>query len=165
MSEASRLIKKYPNRRLYDTKLSAYISTQDVKELVLAGDDFTVVDAKSGEDLTRSVLLQIITEQENKTDGNPLFSIKVLSEMIKTHGESTQNMLGTYLESNIEAFVEMQKKFNEQAKTALGVAGSFPSDLFARLISLQAPFMQQMVASYIENTKKMTGIHSQKKKP
>ena len=90
MSNSVRLIKKYPNRRLYDTKTSSYITLVDVKELVLQHEDFQVVDAKTGEDLTRSILLQIILEEE--AGGAPMFSSEMLSQMIRFYGsEGTGN--------------------------------------------------------------------------
>src|SRR6185369_4218932 len=102
MSEPSRLIKKYPNRRLYDTKTSAYITLSDVRDLVLGSESFKVLDAKTGEDLTRSILLQIILEEESA--GVPLFTTDLLSQMIRFYGHAMQGMLGKYLETNIKAF-------------------------------------------------------------
>jgi polyhydroxyalkanoate synthesis repressor PhaR len=100
MSEQSRLIKKYPNRRLYDTKTSAYITLSDVKDLVLAFENFKVVDAKSGEDLSRSILLQIILEEES--GGMPLFTTELLAQVIRFYGHAMQGMLGKYLETNMQ---------------------------------------------------------------
>ncbi len=104
MSEQARLIKKYPNRRLYDTKTSAYITLSDVKDLVLAFENFKVVDAKTGEDLSRSILLQIILEEE--TGGVPLFTTELLAQVIRFYGHAMQGMLGKYLENNIKAFTD-----------------------------------------------------------
>lgn len=83
-----RIIKKYPNRRLYDTEISSYITVEDVRQLILDGDEFEVRDAKSGEDLTRQVLLQIIAEQEQ--GGEPVLSTQVLSQIIRFYGDSMQ---------------------------------------------------------------------------
>ena len=91
-----RLIKKYPNRRLYDTRTSAYITLADVKQLVLENEEFKVVDAKSQEDLTRSILLQIILEEE--AGGAPLFSSQMLAQIIRFYGHAMQGMMGVYLE-------------------------------------------------------------------
>ena len=122
MSESLRLIKKYPNRRLYDTKTSAYITLIDVKNLVLAFESFKVIDAKTGDDLTRSILLQIIVDEE--AEGVPLFSTELLSQMLRTYGHATQGMLGQYLETNIKLFsgfprrglsTEQTKKHNSNA--------------------------------------------------
>ena len=107
MSE-TRIIKKYPNRRLYDTRTSSYITLGDVKQLVLGCDAFQVIDAKTGEDLTRSILLQIILEEES--GGVPMFSSNLLAQMIRFYGNAMQGAMGTYLENNIAAFTEMQAK-------------------------------------------------------
>ena len=93
MENQLRLIKKYPNRRLYDTKTSSYITLADVKQMVLKQEDFQVVDAKSGEDLTRQILLQIILEEES--GGVPMFSSDLLSQMIRFYGNAMQGMMGT----------------------------------------------------------------------
>ena len=100
MSVEPRLIKKYPNRRLYDTQTSAYITLSDVKSLVIEHVHFKVADAKTGEDLTRSILLQIILEEE--AGGAPMFSSEVLSQIIRFYGNATQGVMGKYLESNIK---------------------------------------------------------------
>src|SRR5712664_2324246 len=114
MSEPARLIKKYPNRRLYDTKTSVYITLADVKKLVVGGEEFQVVDAKSGEDLTRSILLQIILEEESH--GAPMFSSAALSQIIRYYGHAMQGMMGSYLEKNIQAFIDIQNKLSENSK-------------------------------------------------
>ena len=106
MAEQPRLIKKYPNRRLYDTRTSSYITLADVKELVLNHESFQVVDAKTGEDLTRSILLQIILDEE--TGGVPMFTSDLLAHMIRFYGNAMQGMMVKYLENNIKAFTEMQ---------------------------------------------------------
>jgi polyhydroxyalkanoate synthesis repressor PhaR len=106
MSESLRLIKKYPNRRLYDTKTSAYITLSDVKGLVLSQERFMVVDAKTGEDLTRGILLQIIFEEE--TVGVPLFTAEFLVQLIRFYGHAMQGMVGPYLETNIKSFSGFQ---------------------------------------------------------
>ena len=108
MAEKLRLIKKYPNRRLYDTKTSTYITLVDVKGLVLEHEEFQVVDAKTGEDLTRSILMQIILEEE--AGGSPMFTSDLLSQMIRFYGNAMQGMMGKYLEGNIKAFSGMQAK-------------------------------------------------------
>jgi polyhydroxyalkanoate synthesis repressor PhaR len=112
MPESMRLIKKYPNRRLYDTRTSAHITLSDVKELVLSRVSFKAVDAKTGEDLTRSTLLQIIAEEE--MSGVPLFSTELLSQMIRSYGHPMQAMLGKYLETSVQSFSEFEKVLQEQ---------------------------------------------------
>ena len=114
MSEPVRLIKKYPNRRLYDTKTSAYITLGDVKDLVIKFEPFKVADAKTGEDLTRSILLQIILEEES--GGVPLFTSELLSGFIRFYGSAMQGMLGKYLENNMRTFVDFQQKLQEQSR-------------------------------------------------
>ncbi len=111
----SRVIKKYPNRRLYDTQTSSYITLQEVKEMVLRGLDFQVQDAKTGEEITRSILLQIILEEE--TDGAPMFSTAMLANIIRFYGHAMQGMMGHYLEQNLQAFADMQRQWSEQSKT------------------------------------------------
>jgi polyhydroxyalkanoate synthesis repressor PhaR len=157
MSESVRLIKKYPNRRLYDTKTSAYITLSDVKDLVLSLVEFKVVDAKSGEDLTRSILLQIIIEEES--GGVPLFSTDLLSQMIRFYGHAMQGMLGKYLESNIRSFSAFQKKIQDQSVSTSSLYGdSSPqvqSDMWAQFLRFQEPAMQTMMATYMDQSKKM----------
>ena len=118
MSEAPRIIKKYPNRRLYDTTTSTYITLNDVKGLVLKHVEFRVVDAKTNEDLTRSILLQIILEEENA--GVPMFSSDMLSQIIRFYGHAMQGMMGSYLEKNIQTFIEMQHRLQEQSRSMYG---------------------------------------------
>ena len=154
MSEPSRLIKKYPNRRLYDTKTSAYITLSDVKDLVLTTESFKVLDAKSGEDLTRSILLQIILEEE--TAGVPLFTTDLLSQMIRFYGHAMQGMLGKYLETNIKSFTDFQKKLQEQSTSLYGDNSSqMQSDMWSQFMNFQGPAMQTMMSTYMDQSKKM----------
>ncbi len=113
-----RIIKKYPNRRLYDTEISSYITLEEVRQLVLEGEKFEIHDAKSGEDLTRSVLLQIISE--NESGGQPMLSVPLLTQIIRFYGDSLQGMMGPYLERSIEAFLEQQQQFRQQLSSVLG---------------------------------------------
>ena len=110
---SERLIKKYPNRRLYDTQTSSYITLTDVKQLVLDSEEFTVVDAKTSEDLTRSILLQIILEEEN--GGMPMFSYEVLTQFIRFYGQAMQGVMGPFLEKNLQLFAQMQQKLQESS--------------------------------------------------
>lgn len=154
MSETVRLIKKYPNRRLYDTKTSAYITLSDVKDLVLKFEVFQVLDAKSGEDLTRSILLQIILEEE--TGGVPLFSCDLLSGFIRFYGSTTQGMLGKYLENNMKTFVDFQGKLQEQSRTMYGGDNaSVQADFWNQFLNFQQPAMQSMMSAYMDQSKKM----------
>lgn len=146
-----RLIKKYPNRRLYDTQTSIYITLSDVKQLVLDNEEFQVVDAKSGDDLTRSILLQIILEEE--TGSLPMFTPAVLSQIIRFYGSSMQGMMGSYLEKNIQALIEVQSRIAEQSK---GLYGSkFAPEAWAQFMTVQTPMLQNMMNSYIEQSKNM----------
>ncbi len=97
-----RVIKKYPNRRLYDTDTSAYITLAEVKELVMDNERFVVRDAKTNEDLTRSILLQIILEEE--AGGAPMFTEAVLANIIRFYGHAMQGFMGAYLEKNVQIF-------------------------------------------------------------
>ena len=147
-----RLIKKYPNRRLYDTETSTYITLADVKQLVLAGEPFTVVDAKTSDDLTRSILLQIILDEESS--GAPMFSADMLSQVIRTYGNAMQGMMGQYLEKNIKAFTEIQQQFQEQSRKMVEGKGAFPApDAWAQFMQGQAPMMQNLMSSYVEQSK------------
>jgi polyhydroxyalkanoate synthesis repressor PhaR len=115
---AMRIIKKYPNRRLYDTEISSYITIEDVRQLIVDGEDFEVRDAKTGDDLTRTVLLQIITEQEQ--DGEPILSTQLLSHIIRFYGDSMQGFMGNYLDRSITLFMEQQQQFRQQMGGMLG---------------------------------------------
>ena len=153
MPEQQRLIKKYPNRRLYDTRTSSYITLADVKELVLNNELFQVVDAKTSEDLTRSILLQIILEEE--AGGAPMFTSDLLSHMIRFYGNAMQGMMGKYLESNIKAFTEMQAKLQDQARSIYGENSPVGQDLWAQFLSFQGPALQSMMGAYVDQSKKM----------
>jgi polyhydroxyalkanoate synthesis repressor PhaR len=150
-----RLIKKYPNRRLYDTKTSSYITLADVKQMVLKQEEFQVVDAKSGEDLTRAILLQIILEEES-TGGLPMFSSDLLSQLIRFYGNAMQGMMGTYLEKNIRAFHDIQKTMQEQsARLYGGDTTRGTQDMWAQFMNLQGPAMQSLMQAYMEQSQKM----------
>ncbi|GAB1459828.1 polyhydroxyalkanoate synthesis repressor PhaR [Thauera sp.] len=153
MPEQQRLIKKYPNRRLYDTRTSSYITLADVKDLVLNHEHFQVVDAKSGEDLTRSILLQIILEEE--AGGAPMFTSDLLAHMIRFYGNAMQGMMGKYLESNIKAFTEMQVKLQDQARAIYGENSPVGQDLWAQFLNFQGPALQSMMGAYVDQSKKM----------
>ena len=153
MADPIRLIKKYPNRRLYDTQTSSYITLADVKELVLEHGSFQVVDAKSGEDLTRNILLQIILEEE--AGGAPMFTSDLLSQMIRFYGNAMQGMMGKYLENNIKAFTDMQAKLQDQVRSVYGENATVSQDLWAQFLNFQGPAMQSMMGAYMEQSKKM----------
>jgi len=150
MAEKSRLIKKYPNRRLYDTKTSTYITLVDVKALVLQHEEFQVIDAKTGEDLTRSILMQIILEEE--AGGSPMFTSDLLSQMIRFYGNAMQGMMGKYLEGNIKAFNDMASKLKDPARSANGENATSSNDLWAQFLGFQGPAMQSMMTAYMEQS-------------
>src|SRR3982751_6852459 len=150
MENPLRLIKKYPNRRLYDTKTSSYITLADVKQMVLKQEEFQVVDAKSGDDLTRQILLQIILDEES--GGMPLFSSDLLSQLIRSYGNAMQGMMGTYLERNIRAFQDLQKTLQEQSQKMYGGVGQ---ELWSQFMNLQGPAMQSLMQSYMEQSQKV----------
>lgn len=149
---AERLIKKYPNRRLYDTQTSSYITLADVKQLVLDSEQFSVVDAKTDEDLTRSILLQIILEEE--ANGSPMFSSAALSQIIRYYGHAMQGMMGSYLEKNIQAFIDIQNKLTENSK-GLYEGKPFSPEMWTQFMNVQGPMMQGMMSNYIEQSKSL----------
>jgi len=114
-------IKKYANRRLYDTGTSTYVTLEDLASMVKRGEDFVVSDAKSGEDITRPVLTQIIFEQEGK-DGQALLPISFLRQLIRFYGDSMQMLVPSYLEFSIDKLTRDQQKFRDQFNMALGAA-------------------------------------------
>ena len=150
----TRLIKKYPNRRLYDTKTSSYITLVDVKQMVHRQEDFQVIDAKSGEDLTRAILLQIILEEES-TGGLPMFSSDLLSQLIRFYGNAMQGVMGSYLERNIRAFQDMQKTMQEQSQRLYGDSSRGAQDMWTQFMNLQGPAMQSLMQAYMEQSQKM----------
>jgi polyhydroxyalkanoate synthesis repressor PhaR len=148
----SRVLKKYPNRRLYDTQLSTYITLTDVKAMVLTGERFEVRDAKTGEDLTRSILLQIILEEES--GGVPIFSASMLSQIIRFYGHSMQGMMGSYLEKNLQTFTDIQARLAEQSKGLYDPAAQSP-ELWAQFLNGQAPVVQGLMGNYMEQSRNM----------
>ncbi len=153
MENQVRLIKKYPNRRLYDTKTSSYITLVDVKQMVLKQEEFQAVDAKTGDDLTRQILLQIILEEES--GGSPMFTSDALSQMIRTYGNAMQGMMGGYLEKNINAFQEMQKSLQEQSTKLYGDGAKVPTEMWTQFMNMQGPAMQGLMQTYMDQSQKM----------
>lgn len=148
----TRLIKKYPNRRLYDTQTSTYITLADVKQLVLDQTEFQVVDAKSGEDLSRQILLQIILEEE--AGGMPIFTQPVLAQIIRSYGNAMQGMMGSYLEKNVQAFIDIQKKLQEQSQ-AFYSTNKIGPEMWTQYVNMQAPMVQSMMSNYIDQSKNL----------
>ena len=153
MEHPVRLIKKYPNRRLYDTKTSSYITLADVKQMVVKNEDFQVVDAKTSEDLSRQILLQIILDEES--GGMPMFSSDLLSQMIRSYGSAMQGFMGSYLEKNLEGFQQMQKALQEQSHKMYGDNSRASQELWAQFMNLQGPAMQSLMQAYMEQSQKM----------
>ena len=147
-----RVLKKYPNRRLYDTETSSYITLADVKQMVLAAQDFVVRDAKSGDDLTRSILLQIILEEE--TGGVPMLSTQALAQIIRFYGHAMQGLMGTYLEKNLQAFTDIQARVADQSKSLYDPKALSP-ELWTRFVNGQAPVVQGLMGSYLEQSKSL----------
>ena len=141
-----RIIRKYPNRRLYDTSASAYVTLAQVRQLVLERQPFVVHDARTGEDLTRSVLLQILLEEE--ASGAPMFSESMLAEMIRFYGHAMQGFMGSYLEKSIQAFLEIQARLAEHSQ-------GFTPETWTQFMRLQSPLMQGMMGDYLEQSKKL----------
>ena len=153
MPDTPRIIKKYPNRRLYDTANSGYITLADVKQMVLENIEFQVIDAKSGEDLSRAILLQIILEEES--GGLPMFSSEMLTQMIRFYGTAQQTMMGQYMEQNVKAFMAIQKKLQDQAKQVYGDKMMLTPELWKQFMQMQAPAMQGMLGNYLEQSAKL----------
>ncbi len=141
-----RVIKKYPNRRLYDTDTSSYITLAEVKRLVMESEPFVVRDVKTGEDLTRSILLQIILEEE--ASGSPMFTAPVLASVIRFYGNAMQGFMGGYLEKNMQSLMDVQAKFSEQSK------GLTP-EMWSQFLALQPPVLQGMMGGSVEQSKAM----------
>ena len=150
--EGLRILKKYPNRRLYDTLTSSYITLADVKKMVLEGAAFEVRDAKTGDDLTRSILLQIILEEE--TGGMPMFNTQMLAQIIRFYGHAMQGMMGSYLEKNLQTFTDIQGKLAEQSVGLYDPKVMSP-ELWTQFLNGQAPVVQGLMGSYLEQSKKM----------
>jgi polyhydroxyalkanoate synthesis repressor PhaR len=143
-----RLIKKYPNRRLYDTQTSTYVTLVDIKGLVMANEAFKVVDAKTEDDLTRNILMQIILEEE--ACGSPVFSSQMLSQIIRFYGNSMQGLMGNYLEKTMQSFVDIHGTLNDQSKSVTGGA-----DAWAQAMNMQNPMMQGLMGNYMEQSKEL----------
>ncbi len=144
-----RILKKYPNRRLYDTQTSSYITLADVKRMVLDGVDFEVHDAKTQEDLTRSILLQIILEEE--TGGVPMFSTNSLAQIIRFYGHAMQGVMGGLLERQMQAFTDMQQRFTEQTpgmpftpEAWTGLMGALPNQVAEQSKTLMNQWQEQL---------------------
>ncbi len=145
-STRQRVIKKYPNRRLYDTDTSSYITLSQVKRLVMDSEPFVVRDVKTGADLTRSILLQIILEEE--ANDSPMFTAPVLASVIRFYGHAMQSFMGGYLEKNIQQLLDVQAKFAEQSK-------GWSPEMWSQFMTLQSPVLQGVLGGSLDQSKNM----------
>ncbi|MFZ9372364.1 MAG: polyhydroxyalkanoate synthesis repressor PhaR [Limnohabitans sp.] len=143
---AVRVIKKYPNRRLYDTQTSTYITLNAVKEMVMQGVSMVVRDAKTQEDITRSILLQIILEEE--TGGVPMFTEAALANIIRFYGNAMQGFMGSYLEKNVQSLIDIQNQLTDQSRT-------LTPEMWKQFMAMQSPLLQGVMGNYVEQSKHM----------
>lgn len=144
---APRVIKKYPNRRLYDTEISRYITLEEIRQLVLRGEAFTVIDKRSGDEITRTILLQVISEQEE--GGDPIFSTKVLRNIIRFYGDSMQSTMSSYLELSLEFFNEQQGQFKDRLRRMLDVNN--PLAALKEMSQHQLPIWRSVRREFLKN--------------
>ena len=143
-----RIIKKYANRRLYDTAESRYVALEDIRKLVADGVQFRVVDAQSGEDITRSILLQIIVEQEEK--GQPILSTRLLEQLILYYGDGLQSFVGTYLEKSMDFFMKQQEILQRQMQSLLQAApSSVWNEMAERNLALWRDMQQDLYKAFV----------------
>lgn len=157
MSE-ERLIKKYPNRRLYDTEESRYITLLEVKDLVMRGIAFKVVDSQGEQDITRSILLQIILEQE--AAGQPLFTTDMLAQFIRFYGDTAQSAFTTFLGQGLDFFLKQQQTMAEQVK---GLLTANPMDVWVKMGQSNMQFWNDMEAALSKETKSAAQDNKRKK--
>lgn len=143
-----RIIKKYPNRRLYDTEISRYITLEEVRQLVLQNVRFRVEDKRSHEDITRSILLQVIADQEQ--GGDPIFTTELLTFILRFYGNPMQGSISRYLELSIRLFVDQQGNFTEQLRGMLGQAQQ-PLAILKELADRQAPIWRSIRKEFLKN--------------
>jgi polyhydroxyalkanoate synthesis repressor PhaR len=145
---------KYPNRRLYDTETSNYITLSEVKQLVLSQTEFRVVDAKSNEDLTRNILMQIILDEEGN-HGAPMFTSEVLTQIIRFYGHAMQGVMGSFLEKSIHSFIDVQQKLQDQAKALYGEAPKVNTEIWSQFFKNQVPGAPNIMGNYLEQSANM----------
>jgi polyhydroxyalkanoate synthesis repressor PhaR len=147
-SDAVRIIKKYPNRRLYDTEVSRYITLEEVRRLVMENVKFRVLDKNTHDDITRSILLQVIAEQEE--GGNPIFTTELLIRIIRFYGDPMQASITRYLELSMQLFVQKQHQFAEQLKQMLGQA-QHPVQLLKEMAEQNVPIWRSVRKEFLKN--------------
>ena len=148
MSDTTRIIKKYPNRRLYDTEVSRYITLEEVRQLVMENVKFRVLDKNTHDDITRSILLQVIAEQEE--GGNPIFTTELLTRIIRFYGDPMQPSITRYLELSMQLFVQKQHQFADQLKQMLGQA-QHPVQLLKDLAEQNVPIWRSVRKEFLKN--------------
>ncbi len=151
----ARIIKKYPNRRLYDTEVSRYITLQEIRALVLSGEAFQVIDKHSGDDITRSILLQVISEQEE--GGDPIFTTEVLTQIIRFYGDSMQNSMSRYLELSLKLFIDQQQQFKDRMQKLLG---NNPLQALKEIANQQSPLWRTVRKEFLNNLSNTGGANS-----
>lgn len=163
-----RIIKKYPNRRLYDTHISRYITLEEIRQLVLQDVQFRVEDKRTHEDITRSILLQVIAEQEE--GGDPIFTTELLEFIIRYYGDPMQNSIGRYLELSARLFQEQQGHFTDQLRNMLGQAQQ-PLQVLKEMADRQVPIWRSIRKEFLTNIqasakaiKRRAGIDEQSEK-
>jgi polyhydroxyalkanoate synthesis repressor PhaR len=146
-----RIIKKYANRRLYDTEESRYVALEDIRQLVMDSRPVRVVDAQGGEDITRSILLQIIVEQEEK--GQPILSTRLLEQLIRYYGDNLQAFVGAYLEKSMDFFIKEQTVLQDQMQSLLLAApSSVWKQMAERNLSLWRDMQHDLLKTFISST-------------
>lgn len=162
MSDSVRVIKKYPNRRLYDTEISRYITLEEVRQLVLQNVRFRVLDKNTTEDITRSIMLQVIAEQEES--GNPIFTPELLSHIIRFYGDPMQHSITRYLELSIQLFLQKQNQFSEQLKHLVGQA-QHPVQVLRDLAEQNVPIWRSVRREFLRNLgRAKTSLRSSRRK-
>ena len=151
----TRIIKKYPNRRLYDTEVSRYITLQEIRALVLSGEAFQVIDKHSGDDITRSILLQVISEQEE--GGDPIFTTEVLTQIIRFYGDSMQNSMSRYLELSLKLFIDQQQQFKDRLQKLLG---NNPLQALKEIASQQSPLWRTVRKEFLNNLSNPANVNA-----
>ncbi|CAL1240093.1 polyhydroxyalkanoate synthesis repressor PhaR [Candidatus Methylocalor cossyra] len=155
-----RIIKKYPNRRLYDPAISAYVTLKDIRRLVREGVKFRVVDAKTDEDITRSILLQVILEQEEQ--GRPIFTQEVLEQIIRTYGDAMQDFMMSYLQQTMAVFLQQQQLLQEQMTRLLETG---PLSVFGDLARQNLKLWQSMQEAFLQRQDPTGPRDGQRAKP
>ena len=148
-----RIIKKYPNRRLYDTDISRYITLEEVRQLVMQDVTFCVLDKNTDEDITRSILLQVISEQEEH--GNPIFTTELLTRIIRFYGDPMQSSISSYLELSMQLFAQKQHQFAEQLKQLVGQA-QHPVQVLRELAEQNVPIWRSVRREFLKNLTRAT---------